>query len=138
MVVLPRPKTYVETLSIKRPSAERQPFDAKLPDTYILTDAPPWQSNGGPTRKHPARALPFSLDADLPRDSGRLTRIHLLGVFSIFAGKEVEAVGTLGANVQLADSQSISFRQDLLNGTHYGNAQDLTPIKRSNGDRRSP
>jgi len=134
MVVLPRPKTYVETLSIKRPRGERIPLNARLADSYILTDAPPWQSNGGPTRKHPARAFPFSLDAELPRDSGRITRIHLLGVFSIFAGKEVEAVGTLGANVQLADSQSISFRQDLLNGTHYGNAQDLTPIKRSNGD----
>ncbi len=134
MVVLPRTKSYIETLSIKRPRDGRIPLDVDLPEAYILTAAPPWQSNGGPTRKHPARALPFSLDAELPRDSGRLTRIHLLGVFSAFAGKEVETSGTLGANVQVADSQSISFRQDLVNGTHYFNAQDLTPLKRTNGD----
>ncbi|MEA2552910.1 MAG: hypothetical protein QOJ65_1086 [Fimbriimonadaceae bacterium] len=134
MVVLPRTKTYIETLAMRRPREGVIPLDVRLPDGFLLTDAPPWQSNGGPSRKHPARALPFSLDADLPRDSGRLTKIHLLGVFSAFAGKEVEASGTLGANVQLADTQNISFRQDLLNGTHYGNAFDLTPIKRTNGD----
>lgn len=134
MVVLPRAKTYIETLSFKRPRDGRISLDAKLPDTFILTDAAPWQSNGGPTRKHPARALPFSLDAELPRDSGRLTRVHILGVFAIFAGNDVEGPGTLGANVQLADVNSIGHRQDLVNGTHYGNAADLAPIHRINGD----
>jgi AraC-like DNA-binding protein len=134
MVVLPRSKSYVETLCIKRPRDGTFPLNVSLPESFILTDAPPWQSNGGASRKHPARALPFSLDAELPRESGRLTRIHLLGVFSVFAGKEAEISGTLGANVQIADSQSISFRQDLVNGTHYFNAQDLNAVKRSNGD----
>lgn len=134
MVVLPRAKTYIETLAIKRPRDGEIPLNIKIADAYRLTDAPPWQSNGGPTRGHPARAFPFSLDADLPRDHGRVSRIHLLGSFAIFAGKESEANGTLGANVQLAAGQSVTFRQDLLNGTHYNNAQDLTPINRVNGD----
>lgn len=134
MVVATRSKTYIETLAIKRPREDSIELHARLPLQFSLTGAPAWQSNGGPTRGHPARALPFSLDAELPRESGRLTKIHLLGVFAIFAGKEAETSGTLGANVQLADAQHVAFRQDLLNGTHYGNASDLTQIKRINGD----
>lgn len=134
MVVATRSKTYIETLAIKRPREGNIELHARLPHAFSLTDAPAWQSNGGPTRGHPARALPFSLDAELPREAGRLTKVHLLGVFAIFADKEAETSGTLGANVQLADAQHVGFRQDLLNGTHYGNASDLTEIKRINGD----
>lgn len=134
MVTLARQKTYVETLSFRRPHAAGVETSISLDDRFLVTDSPPWQSNGGPTRAHPARALPFSLDAELPRDSGRLAKIHILGVFSIFASKEAETGGTLGANVQLADGQTVSYRLDMLNGTHYDNASDLTPIKRMNGD----
>jgi len=93
-----------------------------------------WQSNGGPHRGHPARSLPFSMEARIDPDIGQLVRIHLLGIFALFAGRSDEAVGTLGASIQLGNAREASFRQDLLNGRHYRDAKDLAPIHLVNGD----
>lgn len=93
-----------------------------------------WQSNGGPHRGHPARSLPFSLEAKIDLESGQLVRAHLLGIFALFASKPEEAAGTLGASVQFNTSRDTVFRQDLLNGRHYRDARDLTPVDYCNGD----
>ena len=93
-----------------------------------------WQSNGGPHRGHPARSLPFSVEAKLNSEFGQLIRIHILGVFALFSGREEEAIGTLGATVHVSNSREATFRQDLLNGRHYFDAKDLTPLSIVNGD----
>lgn len=92
-----------------------------------------WQSNGGPNRGHPARSLPFTLDISLKGITG-LSRIYLVGVFALYADRNSEATGTLGASLQLVDEREMVFRQDLLNGRHYGDARDRTPLQRTNGD----
>ena len=93
-----------------------------------------WQSNGGPYRGHPARSLPFSMEASIDSESGQLLRIHLLGVFALHAARNEESAGTLGASIQLNNSRDTVFRQDLLNGRHYRDARDLTPLSDANGD----
>lgn len=52
----------------------------------------------------------------------------------MFASKSEEAYGTLGASLQLGDDRETYFRIELLNGRHYEDATDLTPISRTNGD----
>src|SRR5947207_3153531 len=64
-----------------------------------LTGQAAWQSNGGPTRTHPARSLPFSFEIKLAEKSGSLVRIHLIGIFALYADKNSESFGTLGASV---------------------------------------
>ncbi len=91
-----------------------------------------WRSNGGASRTHPARAFPFSLEVPIP--DGILHRVHLLGVFAMFAGPEYEATGALGASVQLTAGSEIVFRHELLNGQHYLDALDLNWIDDVIGD----
>jgi len=93
-----------------------------------------WQSNGGPHRGHPARSLPFSMEARVDEDSGPVLRLHLLGIFALHAARDAESIGTLGGSVQLNNSRDTVFRQDLLNGRHYRDARDLTPLSLTNGD----
>lgn len=94
----------------------------------------PWQSNGGVQRGHPARSLPFTLDVPLT-NVGSLVRVHLVGVFALFADPASETVGTLGGSLQLVDERGdLLFRQDLLNGTHYSDAKDSRVLDRVNGD----
>jgi len=93
-----------------------------------------WQSNGGPHRGHPARSLPFSMEAKIDPDNGPLLRLHVLGVFALHAARDEESLGTLGASIQLNNSRDTVFRQDLLNGRHYKDARDLTPLDQVNGD----
>lgn len=92
---------------------------------------PAWQSNGGLGRGHPARSYPYTLEVQAP--SG-LVRIHVLGVLARFAGPAQEAPGTPGASVQLFDGSTLTFRLDLLNGRHYGDAKDEPLERRLNGD----
>ncbi len=77
-----------------------------------------WQSNGGSTRGHPARALPHSFEVAL-QEAGELTRLILVGVFALFADASSEAPGTVGASVHLYNGKELVFRLDLLNGRHY-------------------
>jgi AraC-like DNA-binding protein len=93
-----------------------------------------WQSNGGPTRGHPARSLPFTLEVDLSSFAGDICRVHVLGIFALHAGREDETRGTLGASLQLLEGKDTVFRVDLLNGAHYWDARDGRTQNRSNGD----
>ena len=93
-----------------------------------------WQSNGGPHRGHPARSLPFSMEAKVDPEVGSIVRVHLLGIFALHSTKDEEALGTLGASIQLNTARETVFRQDLLNGRHYRDSRDLTPLAVVNGD----
>ncbi len=101
---------------------------------WPLSNKPAWQSNGGPHRGHPARSLPFSMEARIDPDSGQLIRLHVMGIFAMYSGRDDEAVGTLGASLQLSHGREPIFRQDLLNGRHYRDARDLNPLDTVNGD----
>jgi AraC-like DNA-binding protein len=103
-------------------------------ERFALSDAPAWQSNGGPTRGHPARSYPFSLEASIPEELGILRRIHLVGVFALFADRSTEAIGTLGASVQLLSDREVVVRLDLVNGRHYLDAHNLESQQMLLGD----
>ena len=94
---------------------------------FVLTQQPAWQSNGGPTRGHPARSLPFSFEAKVPERQGKLYRVHMIGIFALHGDSQSEALGTLGATVQLlaGDGETVQ-RYDLINGRHYGDPTHKT------------
>ena len=71
-----------------------------------LTGGWGWQSNGGPHRGHPLRALPYSLEVPLPQEEMNLVRIHIAGVFALWANEELEPKGSRGACIQLLDFES--------------------------------
>lgn len=126
------PRTEIVAATFRRPA--EGPVFGPLGDgcALPLSGLCAWQSNGGANRRHPARSLPFTLE--IPLRSGAIQRIHLVGVFARFATREEETVGTLGASLQLTSDREVVFRQDLLNGRHYGDSLDLTPLQRVNGD----
>ena len=135
LILMPRtPQTHLIALDFGR--AESGP--SFKPDTtdlnFSFSSQLGRQSNGGPHRGHPARSLPFSMEAKLGSDNGVLVRLHVLGVFALHATKEEESPGTLGASLQLNNSRDTVLRQDLLNGRHYRDARDTTPISLVNGD----
>lgn len=108
---------------------------AQPPHGLPLSGDVGWQSNGGPVRGHPARSLPFSFEAKMPDVSGILTRIHVVGIFALYSGKDTESLGTLGASIQLlAGDRSIIARYDLVNGRHYGDAATRQHLTRIVGD----
>lgn len=94
-----------------------------------------WQSNGGPHRGHPNRSSPFTLETTLPYASGQLVRVFLVGIFALWADRDHESPGTIGASVQLGtDSHEVVARQDLLNGRHYVDASLTEPFCHVLGD----
>jgi AraC-like DNA-binding protein len=58
----------------------------------------------------------------VPESDGDLRRISIVGVLARYATESMEAVGAVGATLQLMNGQEITFRQDLLNGRHYRDA----------------
>jgi AraC-like DNA-binding protein len=120
---------------VERPAEGLVPRLSGLSIDLVLSNEPPWQSNGGPTRGHPARSLPFSFDARVPDRRGRLLRVHLVGIFAFHGDPRSEALGTLGATVQLiASDGEIVQRYDLINGRHYGDPSQKHAIARIIGD----
>lgn len=92
-----------------------------------------WTGNGGPSRGHPARAMPFSFEVTLPEDS-EIRRLHLVGVLARFAGTEHEAAGTIGAILNLESNGTPEMRLELVNGRHYSDPATLDPLDSLNGD----
>jgi AraC-like DNA-binding protein len=128
-----QPETTFIPATIRRPAGgprwvPDEPLDLPLSGLYA------WQSNGGVNRGHPARSLPFSLEAPVPQGEGSLVRIHLVGLFALHAEKAGEAPGTLGATVHLLGERDVTFRQDLINGRHYFDARKCDPVDRQLGD----
>lgn len=130
-----QPDTALIVAEFDRPDEGIVWKPAQLPWDLPLSGRAGWQSNGGPVRGHPARSLPFSFETRMPDVSGILTRIHLVGIFALHAGKEIESPGTLGASIQLlAGDRSIIARYDLVNGRHYGDATTRQHLTRIVGD----
>lgn len=125
------PRTYLYPGTFTRPE-EGPRFGREASPELPLTGGIGWQSNGGANRGHPARSLPFTLETPLP--GGSLVRLHILGVFALHADRKSEDAGTLGGVLQLSNGRDIVFRQELVNGRHYGDGRDLTPVTRINGD----
>jgi len=98
--------------------------------TYSLSNLPAWRSNGGPTRSHPARSFPFTMECAAPAGS---RRVHVIGVFAQYAGSGQEAPGTMGATLHGMQGENLVFRQDLVLGQHYRDAEG-EPILQINGD----
>ena len=92
-----------------------------------------WVGNGGPFKGHPARALPFSFEVELPCDAV-LHRLHLVGVLARFAGGDHEGPGAVGAILTLERGGSAVMRVEMVNGRHYGDAGIAEPIESLNGD----
>lgn len=82
-----------------------------------------WQSNGGPTRFHPHRALPYSLEIPIPynQECGPLIKIYILGIFALWAGLEGEKQGDIGANIFLTKLEKPLLHYNLVYGIHYFN-----------------
>ena len=114
-------------LAFHRPAAGPA-FSSEQADLPLSGQAA-WRSNGGPTRGHPARSFPNTLESELPLRSG-LQRLQLVGVLAQFAGPGHEVPGTLGASVQLLDGNEVVYRTELVNGRHYSDASSLEPIHR--------
>ncbi len=106
----------------------------ELPDGFELDPHKVWMSNGGASRSHPSRSLPFSVELNLGEVGGSLARLEIVGIFARFADPKIEPSGSIGGSVQIYDGHESVFRLDLIQGRHYSEAQDLEPIERQNGD----
>lgn len=109
------------------PAAWRRPPEGSVfpaPDPNLpLTGLPAWRSNGGSGRGHPARALPFSLEAAFPHDGQAVVGVHLAGVFAMNADRESESAGTIGASIHVLTERETAQRYDLVHGQHYNDAR---------------
>lgn len=118
--------------SFRRP--EQGPtFEADERKDLPFSMAPAWRSNGGGNRGHLARTLPFSLEIAYS-GSSPVVALHLIGIFAMYANRGVESAGTLGATIQFEGPRGMELRQELLNGQHYGDAEDDSPVERMVGD----
>jgi AraC-like DNA-binding protein len=108
-------------------------FEDSLPIELRPSGEMVWLSNGGATRHHPAKSLPFSLEIALD-DALAVERIEIVGVLARFADPKIEPYGTIGASVQFHREDQLVFRHDLIQGWHYDCAEDLPVIDRTNGD----
>ncbi|HZH99365.1 MAG TPA: AraC family transcriptional regulator [Fimbriimonadaceae bacterium] len=78
--------------------------------------------------------MPFSLEIAVPEAAGRLVKLHLVGVFALFADRQSEAPGTLGASLLLGDERDPLLRMELVNGRHYSDAVSVLEVDREIGD----
>lgn len=108
----------------------------KRPATGIVWEGKEgWQSHGGPTQRHPLRALPSSLSVPIQsKPSQRLVGVSVVGVFSLYGGPDNEQSGAVGASLLLQRSGKVVYKKDLSQGRHYSDGLDLTPLYRLNGD----
>lgn len=93
-----------------------------------------WQSNGGASRHHPCRALPFTLETQIPPDQGRLKQVFMIGLLALSADPLTEPSGALGGLVTLTRAKKVVHRLDLIQGRHYGDARENLALYRPNGD----
>ncbi len=94
-----------------------------------------WQSNGGASRSHPSRALPFLCEIIPSTEQGGFLSVEITGIFALHAGLENEPAGTIGASLQWIDKTGRMLHgMSLVCGKHYGDASDGLAIDRINGD----
>lgn len=116
------------------PAEWRRPEDGPVfaeTDALPLTGRPGWRSNGGPSRGHPARALPLTLEI-----SGRpgVRRVHVVGIFAMYADATSESRGSLGGSLHFGAGSEILMRVDLVNGRNYDDARRLDTSPAIGGD----
>lgn len=126
------PRRHVVAAEFPRP--KEGPSCSGEHDGLVLSNRAGFRSNGGPARQHPARSYPFSFEFELPGVPGMLRRLTFFGVFALYASSDEEAVGTFGATVKGFDGSNETFRFDLLNGSSYADARDLSPRRWVSGD----
>lgn len=140
MVTGRKAKGNIRLVSFRRPDAGPEFLVTSVfPDSSEFhglqtSGEPGWQSNGGSHRGHPARSLPHSLEMQIEHGGGELTRVHIIGVFAAFSDRQTESPGTLGAGIHIQGERDVAFRLELVNGIHYSDARNLSPIDRSMGD----
>ncbi len=79
--------------------------------------------------------MPHSIEIPIPDAGGVMSRIFLAGVFALYAGKDIEPPGGIGASVQVETSdQRVLFRQKLICGKHYADASQFETLRQMNGD----
>ncbi len=117
---------HVVSAHIDRPP-EGHRWKSHVVGSYVLEGRAAWQSNGGPYRHHPARVLPHSFTSRVPDREGEVSRLTVFGVLALFAGREHQTHGAVGASVQFLSGGEIVHRQDLINGRHYRDPEDLLP-----------
>lgn len=106
----------------------------ELPADLQLESNSAWLSNGGASRSHPSRSLPFSMECPLDDLGGQAKRLELVGIFARFADLKVEPAGSIGGSIQISDGYEVVFRVDLIQGRHYDGAENLESTGRINGD----
>lgn len=93
-----------------------------------------WRSNGGGNRNHVARSFSNSLFLDFREFDGEPKRLHLIGVFAMYAEDPEEPIGNLGASIGIVSNDRVVLTVRLYAGRHYERAEKLDPIHRLNGD----
>ncbi len=126
------PRRHVEVAEIPRPQCG--PVYLVEHDGLVPSGLPGFRSQGGPSKTHPDRQNPHSIEVKLPEVPGSLKRVSILGVFALYARGDNEKEGTLGATVRGYVRGHETFRYDLKNGTAYGDCRRLDRRKKLCGD----
>lgn len=90
-----------------------------------------WQSQGGPTDKHPSRSLPLTLTVTVPANKV-VSKVHLLGVFALYSNSD--AKGGRGAVVQFYRQGSLVHSVELVRNRHYRDAHESELLENFFGD----
>ena len=135
--MLLRSDGHIERAAIPAVRSDVRVVKLQLPESFVdvnYQEGPVWQSNGGPYRGHAARAYPFNLDIDFGQLPSALKRVHILGVFALYASREDEAIGTIGASIHFIRERQMLSHHQLVNGRHYADGFDLNPRSIVHGD----
>ena len=125
------PEGNTELILAKFPRAG-VPRDAHMRPLGIpYSKEPGWQSQGGPTDKHPFRSLPMTLSVAIPKDKF-VCKVHFLGVFALYSNSDVK--GGRGAAVQFLHGGSVVHTVELVRNRHYRDAHESELLESFFGD----
>ncbi|HXH62454.1 MAG TPA: AraC family transcriptional regulator [Fimbriimonadaceae bacterium] len=122
-------ETVVKAGAFKRPTC-----GVKWAEAPGLSGGVAWRSHGGAGDKHPDRALPRTLEVEVPLEKGRLLSVSIYGVFALHTGPEVEPIGVAGATVRLARGERTLKSWNLVHGSHYTDSTEKASLFRPNGE----
>ena len=90
-----------------------------------------WQSQGGPSDKHPSRSLPMTLSMATPSDKF-VCKVHFLGVFALYSNSDIK--GGRGAAIQLYKKGNLVHSLELVRNRHYRDAHESELLENFFGD----
>lgn len=99
-----------------------------------LRGLPGWQSQGGLDPKQRTQSLPTHLKMNLAPIGGEIHRLHLVGVFALYAARDEVMPGKIGAHVDLLSNGAIVHTVSLNSSTHYVDAHAVKTVDRTSGD----